>query len=72
MKTLLIVLVILVLGGGFYWFQIRPAEIRKKCVEMYPSAFGNTTNGFKLGDALNTIADAGGYEKCLRENGLEK
>ncbi|MFA6397369.1 MAG: hypothetical protein WDK96_00795 [Candidatus Paceibacterota bacterium] len=26
-----IILIIIILGGGFYWFQLRPAHIRKNC-----------------------------------------
>jgi len=30
-KHYLVVLVILVLGVAFYWFQLRPAQIRNHC-----------------------------------------
>lgn len=31
--TVITILVLILLGGAFYWFEYRPAEIRKVCVE---------------------------------------
>ncbi len=68
-KNILIgILVVVVMGGAFYWFQVRPAQARKDCIKMYPGAFGmsESTTG-----RLARL-DSAGYEKCLREHGLEK
>lgn len=67
-KGIIIIVLILTLGA-FYWFQIRPAQARKDCVKKYPSAFGNV--GFDSVGRLQYL-DKAGYERCLRENGLDK
>lgn len=61
--TVLITLIIL--GIAFYWFQLRPAQVRKDCVANYPSAFKNS-------DSRYVLEVKAGYEKCLREHGLNK
>lgn len=55
---LLILLFILVSIILFYWFQIRPAEIRKSCVEkaLAKDVFDDEQNNY--------------YRVCLVKNGL--
>ena len=31
--ALIVILILVLAGGAFYWFEYRPAEIRKGCVE---------------------------------------
>ena len=59
-KIILILILVAILGGTFYWFQWRPTQIRKEC-SIYPDF--TKTSGLITGNA---------YEKCLREHGLEK
>ena len=59
-KIILIIIILAILGGAFYWFQWRPSQIRKECYDRIPD--------FKK--------EYGTYEKdykqCLIEHGLEK
>jgi uncharacterized ion transporter superfamily protein YfcC len=67
----LVVFVILVLGV-FYWFQYRPAEIRKDCTAS--SIERAQRNGKEQGlqkDYYNSDQQQGMYRECLQENGLE-
>lgn len=52
-----VVIILIVIGGTFYWFQWRPAEIRKNC---YRINLG-TEERFEMN-----------YKNCLLNNGLEK
>ncbi len=58
-KNKIILVIILVGIGLFYWFQWRPAEIRKSCAEEY-----------KAISIQNYYWDF--YEQCLKQHGLEK
>lgn len=70
------ILFVIIIGGFFYWFQVRPAQARKECIKAYPSAFREVpaSDGSISGMASreSAISDKAGYEKCLREHGLEK
>lgn len=73
-----VLVIIVLLGFSFYWFQIRPAQIIKNCLKNNPQAFDNSwdTSGqaFRLENLIknNEIdLDKAGYQKCLRENGLK-
>ena len=61
------VLLIIILSVGFYWFQLRPTQIRKDC------AFeaGKPTNGL-INPYLDESFNQKTYDKCLLEHGLEK
>lgn len=63
-KTILIMAFAVVIVGLFYWFQIRPAQIREDC---YDYAYG-TPN---LGDTNEWVTATGYYyDACLNRNGL--
>jgi len=51
-------------GGVFYWFEYRPAEIRKACVNKIK----------KIGAENNlTVLEANGlFDLCIKSKGLEK
>lgn len=66
----IIIIVLVILGLAFYWFQVRPAKIIKRCIEAYPKAFDNMSSGFISYRA--NISDKSHYDKCLREWGLVK
>jgi quinol-cytochrome oxidoreductase complex cytochrome b subunit len=50
----LVVCIILIISGAFYWFQYRPSEIKKECVQ-----YGVPVATY---DVL--------YQNCLHEHGL--
>jgi len=67
-----ILIIIVVAGTAFYWFQWRPAEIRKEC-----AAFSQgKENKFNLEQFLSKYGSQEArdnlYKNCLREHGLEK
>jgi len=71
--TSIIIVVIIVLGFAFYWFQLRPAFIREGCSKYLtglstkpkdPSSSGRWGGGSESGEEA--------YRKCLAEKGLEK
>jgi len=75
----LILLVILILGSAFYWYELRPNSIKKECYNKANEAknrLNSTYNGL-LQDGVNTtepdldkyLKDE--YEKCLMENGIK-
>lgn len=69
-RKIILSIVILVLSIGFYWFQVRPAQARKDCIEKYPQAFGPVIHTSLIGSFA--IYDKNGYETCLREHGLNE
>ena len=62
----LIILIVLIIAGGlFYWFQWRPAEARKECnKQAIEKAKVATENQQTYYDVT--------YQTCLRKRGLEK
>jgi len=75
-KTLLIVGILALLGFAFYWFELRPSNIRKKCslyaVEKSVIAYPykdeqDTTKRTELQETL----EAKLYQGCLAERGLQ-
>jgi predicted negative regulator of RcsB-dependent stress response len=67
----LLVIVIIALGGWFYWFEFRPSQIREKCNS--ESFLYNSSNNY---DPVNSPAWLDKQEKlykdCLRFKGLDK
>lgn len=58
-KIVIIASPLIVLFALFYWFQIRPAEIRKECYKN------------EVGNRRFTGTPEDNYNGCLRENGLK-
>jgi hypothetical protein len=56
------VLIVLILGGSFYWFQLRPAEIKTECswVPQYVAAVPGVTQ--EQIDAQQTA-----YNNCVKK-----
>lgn len=71
MNKIIVGITLFVLAVGFYWFQIRPAEARKDCIEKYPYAFGEPSAA-NFTEWLNHQDDPANYEKCLRGHGLAR
>lgn len=60
----LLIIILVIIAGYFYWFQIRPAQIRKEC---HDYAYG-TPN---LGDTNEWVtATKYYYDACLSRKGL--
>jgi len=80
MKTILVIIIIAILGG-FYWYSWKPTQIRKECYAL-------ADKGKQQALDWDNIAMMGGYEltkradydeifndtyqECLLKNGLEK
>lgn len=69
MKILHGLIILVILLGAFYWFGLRPSQIRKEC---YDYANKNTRFNFYDSESeyrtdLNFI-----YGNCLKIHGLEK
>lgn len=53
-----IIIVLLIVGGLlFYWYEIRPAQVRSKC------------NSQKISDYMGQTEEYF-YRRCMRDNGL--
>lgn len=57
---IIIALILLIFGGAFYWYEVRPSQIRKKCIQ---SANTESNKAY-----FNETA----YKKCLMENGIKE
>lgn len=68
-SRIIIVITLLILGGLFYWFQYRPAEIRKQCVAVAREAMKNS-GGFEIVTDANMVEGNKAYSDCMTENGL--
>ena len=64
-----IILIILVLATTFYWYELRPVQIRKECA--IKSCLSSNSNGFSCYGKSTSFKEQQ-YSSCLRENGLEK
>ena len=64
-KTLLIIAVFILLGGLFYWFQVRPTNARRGCA-FYAKEQACFNDGSCNGDKYDFR-----FKKCLNENGLK-
>ena len=58
-KISLLVIIVVAIGGWFYWSQWRPEQIRKKCYDLALSI------SFESPVETN-------YNACLLDHGLEK
>lgn len=64
-NTILIIVVsITVLGFGFYWFGIRPAQIRKRC---YADAKIVATSAVEVESKMITITKGVDYDKVFND-----
>jgi len=70
-KICLIIIILAIIGGAFYWYEWRPSQIRKSCQEkiekqdkeLFADVVKSRIMGAKEGDV---------YDFCLRKSGLEK
>lgn len=76
--------VLIILGVAFYWYEWRPAQIRKECIQLAiqgkSSKFLNSDNGFDANKFANEYLAKSGqqeaidafYRNCLREKGISE
>lgn len=57
------IILLVILGFAFYWFQWRPSEIRKEC---------SRQSLIESGAISQSSNYSFFYELCLKEHGLEK
>jgi len=69
---ILLVIILLILGFLFYWFQWRPAEIRKKCVRAANITARKTTVFSIYGNPNAPFQQQSDwlYTQCCREKGI--
>ena len=69
----IILIVVIILGLAFYWYEWRPTQIRKECAE---SALKDAPGGdWRVRAGLNPKIlglDEKVYRACLIQKGLEK
>jgi len=56
-----VILIIVILGGSFYWFSVRPARIYSKCGEW------SIKQGISTAQSIEAF-----YKYCVRANGINK
>ncbi len=79
-KTITGIIILVLIGGAFYWFSIRPENIRKECFieakneaeNMLKSESRLEMTGFPFtrGDYEKTKTRS--YDECILKNGLSK
>ncbi len=73
-------MIVIFIAGMFYWFQWRPSEIRKKCLQISREVYlKSTTDADEDGDGQIKVSEIERYQKwsdrkydnCLHEEGLK-
>jgi len=74
-----VVLIILILSSGFYWYEFRPTKIRKECnstavegAKELAKPTGSGLDKLLLGDKYSVEDYEKIYLECLRSKGLNK
>lgn len=69
------IIVLVLIAGWFYWFELRPSHIRANCQRQATDKAGqdcrNVTTGRENGGYEACVAKLGGYESCLHEGGIK-
>jgi hypothetical protein len=68
---LIIILVLFVLGFLFYWYELRPTNIVKKCNQWVESSQWDSS-ARKMGDKYWRAPRNSEIEMCLGEHGIKK
>lgn len=78
LKASLLVIIVVMVGGAFYWYEWRPSQIRKKCYFYLQIGGGfvdeKTADGLPSLKMIPVPSDRADefYRDCLRQYGLEK
>jgi hypothetical protein len=68
-RTISIIGIIILVLGWFYWFQLRPSNIKKVCsIERQQKYDGVKNDIYELNEAVKFQNQV--YENCLHNNGL--
>lgn len=72
----LIIIGLIILGGAFYWFQLRPVQIKKECYQKHLSTPPDLSYAHYLEQKDNPVKEnttpygEEAYGRCLLEHGL--
>lgn len=73
-NIIIIIAIIFAVGFSFYWFQIRPSEIKKNCINEIESTSGSGAYQQFLketgGINLESPEINGKYKTCLAKHGI--
>lgn len=67
---IIVILTLIILGGAFYWYEVRPSQIRKGCIQITNSKFN--PEKFAADLSGKNYFDDTTYKKCLIENGVKE
>lgn len=67
----IIIIVLIILGFAFYWFQLRPTYIRKECNNK-TFLYNSSSNQEPINSPAWLDKQEKLYNDCLRFKGLEK
>ncbi|PIP31957.1 hypothetical protein COX24_00880 [bacterium (Candidatus Gribaldobacteria) CG23_combo_of_CG06-09_8_20_14_all_37_87_8] len=71
-RIILLIIVLAVLGGVFYWYEWRPSQIRIRCNDSaFNSSMASTDASSYTQNGRMELKDKF-YKDCLRYEGLEK
>jgi len=66
----IILIILVILGFAFYWFQLRPTQIRSKCWDTVEKIKNGEIKSDNYLDKFFPTDNL--YTNCLKEKGLEK
>ena len=67
----ILIIILILLSGSFYWFSWKPTEMRKKCFQESDNVKTLMIKARKSDEEINYIVDSI-YEDCLKSHGLKK
>jgi hypothetical protein len=70
-KLGLLAILVISIACTFYWYQVKPSNIRKECAWYLRGGDLKSGGLSELGKSM-TVDEEKNYERCLRENGLER
>lgn len=66
-----IILIVLIIGGAFYWYQIRPAKIYSNCDKEARDSIKTISGSLHTTSEFKDFYDIK-YGSCLRNKGINK
>lgn len=72
-KAGILAILLISIFGGFYWYEWRPAQIRKECSGVAAGSQDEGLSASRFADIVseNTYFNEPTYKKCLLERGLK-
>lgn len=71
-KILAVILILFLVVGAFYWWQYRPAQIRKECSSKYSDTIRVTKPDNRSIWGTGSETSTNQYQNCLHQNGLKQ